>query len=56
MKAHHKQLGRGELKEAGETGSDDEHRAEAALQKVTDEKIAELDNALKLKEEEILEV
>jgi ribosome recycling factor len=45
-----------ELKEAGETGSDDEHRAEAALQKVTDERIAELDNALKLKEEEILEV
>jgi ribosome recycling factor len=45
-----------ELKEAGEAGSDDEHRAEAALQKVTDEKIGELDNALKLKEEEILEV
>jgi ribosome recycling factor len=45
-----------ELKEAGEAGSDDEHRAEAALQKVTDEKIGDLDNALKLKEEEILEV
>jgi ribosome recycling factor len=45
-----------ELKEAGEAGSDDEHRAEAALQKVTDEKVSDLDNALKLKEEEILEV
>ena len=45
-----------ELKEAGEAGSDDEHRAEAELQKLTDEKIAELDAALKVKEEEILEV
>ena len=45
-----------ELKEAGETGSDDEHRAEDALQKLTDEKIAELDAALKAKEAEILEV
>ncbi|MGI8580118.1 MAG: ribosome recycling factor [Solirubrobacteraceae bacterium] len=45
-----------EMKEAGEAGSDDEHRAEAALQKVTDDKIGDLENALKLKEEEILEV
>jgi ribosome recycling factor len=45
-----------ELKEAGEAGSDDEHRAEEALQKLTDEKIAELDAALKAKEAEILEV
>jgi len=45
-----------ELKEAGETGSDDEHRAEAELQKLTDAKIGELDVALKHKEEEILEV
>jgi ribosome recycling factor len=45
-----------ELKEAGETGSDDEHRAEAELQKVTDTRITELDELLKLKEEEILEV
>jgi len=45
-----------ELKEAGEAGSDDEHRAEAGLQKLTDEKIAELEAALKVKEEEILEV
>src|SRR5579884_1044357 len=45
-----------ELKEAGETGSDDEHRAELELQKVTDGRIAELDELLKAKEEEILEV
>jgi ribosome recycling factor len=45
-----------ELKEAGETGSDDEHRAEGELQKLTDAKIGELDVMLKAKEEEILEV
>ena len=45
-----------ELRDAGETGTDDEHRAEEALQKVTDEKIQELDAVLKAKEEEILEV
>jgi ribosome recycling factor len=45
-----------ELKEAGEAGSDEEHRAESELQKLTDEKIAELEAALKVKEEEILEV
>jgi ribosome recycling factor len=45
-----------ELKEAGETGSDDEHRAEVELQKVTDARIIELDGLLKHKEEEILEV
>ena len=45
-----------ELKEAGETGADDEHRAEAELQKLTDQRIAELEAALKAKEEEILEV
>jgi ribosome recycling factor len=45
-----------ELKEAGETGSDDEHRAEVELQKVTDARISELDELLKAKEEEILEV
>src|ERR1700723_1298740 len=31
-----------ELKEAGETGSDDEHRAEGELQKVTDARLKEL--------------
>jgi ribosome recycling factor len=45
-----------ELKEAGEAGADDEKRAEEALQKLTDEKVAELDAVLKAKEEEILEV
>ena len=45
-----------ELKEAGEAGSDDEHRAEVELQKLTDARIAELDASLKSKEEEILEV
>jgi ribosome recycling factor len=45
-----------ELRDAGEAGSDDEHRAEEALQKLTDQKIHELDALLKGKEEEILEV
>ncbi|TMK42677.1 MAG: ribosome recycling factor [Actinobacteria bacterium] len=45
-----------ELKEAGEAGSDDEHRAEVELQKLTDEKVGELEGLLKSKEEEILEV
>jgi ribosome recycling factor len=45
-----------ELKEAGDTGADDEHRAELELQKLTDARIAELDDFLKTKEAEILEV
>jgi ribosome recycling factor len=45
-----------ELRDAGDAGSDDEHRAEEALQKLTDEKTKELDALLKSKEEEILEV
>ncbi|HVL97000.1 MAG TPA: ribosome recycling factor [Solirubrobacteraceae bacterium] len=45
-----------ELRDSGEAGSDDEHRAEEALQKLTDEKIADVDAALKAKEAEILEV
>ena len=45
-----------ELKNEGEVGADDEKRAEAELQKLTDAKIAELDASLKAKEEEILEV
>jgi ribosome recycling factor len=45
-----------ELKSEGEVGEDDERRAEAALQKQTDEAIAELDALLKGKEAEILEV
>ena len=45
-----------ELKKEGEAGSDDEHRAEVELQKVTDGAVAEIDALLKGKEEEILEV
>jgi ribosome recycling factor len=45
-----------ELKKEGEAGEDDERRAEAALQKQTDEAIGEIDTLLKGKEEEILEV
>jgi ribosome recycling factor len=45
-----------ELKDSGETGADDEKRAETELQKLTDQRIGELDAALKAKEEEILEV
>ena len=45
-----------ELRDAGEAGADDEHRAEVELQKLTDAKVAELDTLLKGKEAEILEV
>jgi ribosome recycling factor len=45
-----------ELRDAGETGADDEHRAEGELQKLTDRNVTELDDALKHKEAEILEV
>ena len=48
-----------QLKEAeknGETGADDVHRAEDRLQKVTDEHVHKIDDALKAKEAEIMEV
>jgi ribosome recycling factor len=45
-----------ELKTEGEASSDDEHRAEVELQKLTDARVSDLDKALKAKEEEILEV
>jgi ribosome recycling factor len=45
-----------ELRDEGEAGADEEHRAEAELQKLTDARVAELDAILKAKEEEILEV
>ncbi|HST56399.1 MAG TPA: ribosome recycling factor [Solirubrobacteraceae bacterium] len=45
-----------ELKSEGDASSDDEHRAELELQKLTDGRIADLDRILKAKEEEILEV
>jgi ribosome recycling factor len=45
-----------ELKSEGEASSDDEHRAEVELQKLTDSRIGDLETVLKAKEEEILEV
>jgi ribosome recycling factor len=45
-----------ELKSEGEASSDDEHRAEVELQKLTDGRIGDLDSILKTKEEEILAV
>jgi len=45
-----------EMKSEGEASSDDEHRAEVELQKLTDARISDIDHLLKAKEEEILEV
>ncbi len=45
-----------ELKQEGEAGSDEEHRAESELQKLTDARVKEIDDFLAGKEEEILEV
>ncbi len=45
-----------ELKNSGEAGEDDERRAETELQKLTDDGVAQIDDLLKHKEEEILEV
>jgi ribosome recycling factor len=45
-----------EMKAEGEASSDDEHRAEVELQKLTDGRVSELDSVLKSKEEEILAV
>jgi ribosome recycling factor len=45
-----------ELKSEGEVGSDDEHRAEQELQRLTDQKVGDLDGLMKNKEAEILEV
>jgi len=45
-----------ELEKNGETGSDDVHRAEDRLQKLTDERVSQIDAALKAKEAEIMEV
>ena len=45
-----------DLKKEGEAGEDDERRAETTLQKQTDEAVGEIDNLLKGKEAEILEV
>jgi ribosome recycling factor len=45
-----------ELVDKGEVGSDEEHRAEERLQKLTDEHTHKIDDLLKRKEDEILEV
>ena len=45
-----------ELKKEGEVGEDDERRAEAELQKLTDEATKDIDVLLKAKEEEIMAV
>ena len=45
-----------ELKTEGEVGEDDEKRAEGELNKLTDGRVKELDELLKHKEAEILEV
>jgi ribosome recycling factor len=45
-----------ELKKEGEVGEDEERRAEAELQKLTDKRTGEIDSFLSGKEEEILEV
>ncbi|MEA2341352.1 MAG: ribosome recycling factor [Solirubrobacteraceae bacterium] len=45
-----------ELKDGGDVGADEEHRAEVELQKLTDAQIGELESHLKAKEAEILEV
>ena len=45
-----------ELKNEGDLGADDERRAETELQKLTDQRVAEIDTALANKEQEILEV
>ena len=45
-----------ELVDNGEVGSDEEHRAEDRVQKLTDEHVNEIDELLKRKEAEIMEV
>ncbi len=43
-----------ELKKDGEIGADDEHRAETGLQKLTDERVGDIDGLLSGKEQEIM--
>ena len=45
-----------EMKKEGDIGEDDERRAEAELQRLTDEAVKEIDASLKAKEQEIMEV
>jgi ribosome recycling factor len=43
-----------ELKKDGEIGADDEHRAETELQKLTDDRIGDIDSLLSGKEQDIM--
>jgi ribosome recycling factor len=45
-----------ELVDSGEVGADEEHRAEDRVQKLTDEHVHKIDDLLKRKEAEIMEV
>jgi ribosome recycling factor len=45
-----------QLVDDGDVGADEEHRAEELVQKVTDEHVAKIDDLLKHKEAEIMEV
>jgi ribosome recycling factor len=45
-----------ELVNKGEVGADEEHRGEERVQKLTDEHVAKIDDLLKRKEAEIMEV
>jgi ribosome recycling factor len=45
-----------ELVDKGDVGSDEEHRAEERVQKLTDDHVQEIDELLKRKEAEIMEV
>ena len=45
-----------ELVRDGDVGDDEERRAEERLQKLTDEHVHRIDDILKRKEEEIMEV
>ena len=45
-----------ELKKEGDIGADDEHRGETELQRLTDERVGEIDSLVAGKEEEILQV
>ena len=45
-----------QLVDDGDIGADEEHRAEERAQKLTDEHVAKIDDLLKHKEAEIMEV
>ena len=45
-----------ELVDKGEVGADEEHRAEERVQKITDEHTKQIDDLLKHKESEVMEV